>query len=120
MSDIKLPIIITIKSKSKPDADKMSVNGSIEKRCESSTIKLHKDAATIDHSTRNGSYYKDDYRNNRTTGSYYKSNRLLIKNRSYSGEHGFNPRKYSDDIPKRRDESFDSRPMYYYSYRSGK
>lgn len=115
--------MITIKSKgSKPDADKvLCINGTIgEKRFESGTIKLQKDpAAAVDHSTRNGSFNKDDYRNNKTTGSYYRSNRVLLKNRSYSGEYGFNSRKYSDDVPKKRDESFDSRSMYYYNYRNG-
>lgn len=120
MSDVNLSTMITIKSKSKPDTDKEAVNGSIDKRPESDSVKLQKDVQpTIDHSAKNGTFNKDDYRNNRTTGSYYKSNRVLVKNRSYNGEHGFMSRKYYDDIPKKRDESFDSRSMYYNSYRSG-
>jgi len=97
----------------------MPVNGSIEKRFESGMIKLQKDAAAIDHSTRNGSFNKDDYHNNRTTGPYFRSNKVLMKNRSYNSEYGFSSRKYSDDVPKRRDDSFDSRSMYYYNYRNG-
>lgn len=118
MSDVKLPTMITIKSKSKPDADQVVVNGSVDKRPESSSVKFQKDVPTMDHLMRNGSS-KDDYRNNKATGSYYKSNRVLMKNRSYSGEHGFNSRKYSDEITKKRDESFDSRSLYY-NYRTGK
>lgn len=117
MSDVKVPTMITIKSKGKPDPDKVTtINGSIDK--ESSSNKLHKDVAAVDHSMKNGSFNKDDYRN-RATGSYYKSNRVLMKNRSYSGEHGFTPRKYYDDYPKKRDDSYDSRPLYYSSYRHG-
>lgn len=119
MSDVKLPTMITIKSKSKPDADKVAVNGSIDKRLESSSNKLDNDVASVDHYTKNGTFNKDDYRN-KTTGSYYRSNRVLVKNRSYSGDQGFTSRKYCDDIPKRRDESFDSRSMYYSNYRNGK
>jgi len=119
MSDVKLPTMITIKSKSKPDADKVAVNGSIDKRLESSSNKLENDVAPVDHYTKNGTFNKDDYRN-KTTGSYYRSNRVLVKNRSYSGDQGFTSRKYCDDIPKRRDESFDSRSMYYSNYRNGK
>jgi len=118
MSDVKLPTMITIKSKGKPDVDKVAVNGSIDKRLESSS-KLESDVASVDHCTKNGSFNRDDYRN-KTTGSYYRSNRVLMKNRSYSGDQGFTSRKYCDDIPKRRDESFDSRSMYYSSYRNGK
>lgn len=123
MSDVKLPSMITIKSKSKSDTDKVSVNGSVDKRLESSSIKLHKDVATIDHPVRNGSSNKDDYRNSRTTGSYFKSNRdsrILTKNRSYNGEHGYTSRKYYDDVPRKREDSFDSRSTYYSSYRNGK
>lgn len=122
MSDVKLPpAMITIKSKVKPDTDKVAVNGSVDKRLvESSSNKLSKDVATIDHSTKNGNFNKDDYRNNKTTGLYYKGNRVLMKNRSYSGEHGFTSRKYYDDASKKRDDSFDSRSMYYHSYRNGK
>lgn len=119
MSDVKLPTMITIKSKGKPDLDKVTANGSIDKRPESNAVKLENDVASVDHSTKNGTYNKDDYRN-KTTGSYYRSSRVLMKNRSYSNEHGFTSRKYYDDIPKRRDESFDSRSMYYSSYRNGK
>lgn len=119
MSDVKLPTMITIKSKGKPDTDKVAINGSIDKKPESSSIKLHKDVPTIDHSTKNGNYNKDDCRN-KITGSYYKNNRVLMKNRSYSGEHGFTSRKYFDDIPKKRDDLFDSRSMYYSNYRNGK
>ncbi|CAI6351779.1 unnamed protein product [Macrosiphum euphorbiae] len=117
MSDVKLPTMITIKSKSKSDADKVAVNGSIDKRLESSSNKLDNDVASVDHYTKNGTFNKDDYRN-KTTGSYYRSNRVLVKNRSYSGDQGFTSRKYCDDIPKRRDESFDSRSMYYSNYRN--
>lgn len=120
MSDVNQPTMITIKSKSKPDTDKVAVNGSTaDKRLESAPVKLHKDVQpTADHSAKNGAFGKDDYRNSRTTGSFYRSNRVLVKNRSYNGEHG--SRKYYDDVPKKRDESFDSRSMYYNSYRSGK
>jgi len=119
MSDVELPTMITIKSKGKSDTDKVAVNGSIDKRLESSSNKLENDVAPVDHYTKNGNFNKDDYRN-KTAGSYYRSNRVLVKNRSYSGEQGFTSRKYSDDIPKRRDESFDSRSMYYSNYRNGK
>jgi hypothetical protein len=120
MSDVKLPpAMITIKSKVKPDTDKVAVNGSVDKRpVESNSNKVLKDVASIDHSAKNGNFYKDDYRN-KTTGSYYKGNRVLMKNRSYSGEHGFTSRKYYDDTSKKRDDSFDSRSMYYQSYRNG-
>uniref|UniRef100_A0A2S2R2K0 non-specific serine/threonine protein kinase n=1 Tax=Sipha flava TaxID=143950 RepID=A0A2S2R2K0_9HEMI len=119
MSDVKLPpAMITIKSKVKPDTDKVAVNGSVDKRpVESNSNKVLKDVASIDHSAKNGNFYKDDYRN-KTTGSYYKGNRVLMKNRSYSGEHGFTSRKYYDDTSKKRDDSFDSRSMYYQSYRN--
>lgn len=120
MSDVKLPTMITIKSKGKPDADKVAFNGSIDKRLESSSVKLQKDVTAVDHPMKNGNYNKDDFRNNKTTGPYYRNNRVLMKNRSYSSEHGFTSRKYSDEIPKKRDETFDSRSMYYSSYRSGK
>jgi len=120
MSDVNLPTMITIKSKSKPDTDKVAVNGSIDKRQESTSVKLDNDVATMDHSTKNGTFNKDDYRN-KTTGSYYRSNRVLMKNRSYNGDQGFTSRKYCDDIPKRREESsFDSRFTYHSSYRNGK
>lgn len=122
MSDVKPSTMIAIKSKGKPDADKVAVNGVVDKRSESSTsAKVQKDiASAMDYSSKNGSFYKDDYRNNRTTGSYYKGNRVLLKNRSYSGEHGFTSRKYNEDVPKKRDDSFDSRSMYYSNYRGGK
>lgn len=111
--------MITIKSKAKPDPEKVTtINGSIDKRLESSSNKLQKDVAAVDHSMKNGSFNKDDYRY-KTSGSYYKSNRVLMKNRSYSGEHGFTPRKYYDDYPKKRDDSYDSRPTYYSNYRHG-
>lgn len=121
MSDVKPPpAMITIKSKVKPDTEKVAVNGSIDKRPEeSSSYKLPKDGPSIDHSTKNGSFSKDDYRN-KSTGSYYKGNRVLMKNRSYSGEHGFTSRKYFDDPSKKRDDSFDSRSLYYHNYRNGK
>lgn len=114
--------MIAIKSKGKPDADKVAVNGVVDKRPESSTSsKVQKEmAAAMDYSSKNGSFYKDDYRNNRTTGSYYKGNRVLLKNRSYSGEHGFTSRKHNEDVPKKRDDSFDSRSMYHSNYRGGK
>lgn len=124
MSDVKFPTtttMLTIKSKGKSDTDKLSaVNGSIDKRPEPSAIKsqLKDVASAVDHSTKNGSN-KDDYRNNKTAGSYYRSNRVLLKNRSYSGEHSFGSRKYNDDVPKKREESFDSRSTYYSSYRNG-
>lgn len=120
MSDVQLPTMITIKSKSKSETDKVSVNGSVDKRLESGSIKLHKDVTIVDHPVRNGSLNKDDYRNNRSTGSYYRSNRVLMKNRSYNGEHGYNSRKYCDDTPRKREESFDSRSMNYSNYRYGK
>lgn len=120
MGDVKLPTMITIKSKGKSDTDKVAVNGSIDKRPESTSIKLRKDIPTVDHFTKNGSYNKDDYRS-KTTGSYYKNNnRVLMKNRSYNGDQGFTSRKYFDDFPKKRDDLFDSRSMYYSNYRNGK
>lgn len=120
MSDVKPPAMITIKSKSKPDTDKVAINGTVDKRPEpSGFVKIHKDVTT-DHSTKNGSSNKDDYRNHKTTGPYYKSNRVLMKNRSYSGEHGYTTRKYYDDVSKKRDETFDSRPIHYSNYRGGK
>lgn len=113
--------MITIKSKVKQDTDKVAVNGTIDKRpVESSSNKWPKDGASVDHSTKNGSFSKDDYRSNKSTGSYYKGNRVLMKNRSYSSEHGYTPRKYFDDTSKKRDDSYDSRSMYYHNYRNGK
>lgn len=120
MSDVKFPTMITIKSKGKPDADKVAFNGSAEKRLESSSVKLQKDVSAVDHPMKSGNYNKDDYRYNKITGSYYRNNRVLMKNRSYSGEYGCTSRKYSDEITKKRDETFDSRSTYYSSYRSGK
>ena len=43
-----------------------------------------------------------------------------MKNRSYNGDQGFTSRKYFDDVPKKRDDAFDSRSMYYSNYRNGK
>lgn len=111
--------MITIKSKGKSDTDKVAVNGSIDKRPESSSIRLHKDINTVDHYTKNGNYNRDDYRS-KNTGSYYKNNKVLMKNRSYNGDQGFTSRKYFDDVPKKRDDAFDSRSMYYSNYRNGK
>lgn len=108
--------MITIKSKGKPDMDKVPVNGTIDKRPESSTIKLQKDVAIVDHSTKNGGYIRD---RNKSTGSYYKGYRVLTKNRPYNNEHTYTSRKYYDDGPKKRDDSFDSRSLYYSNNRNG-
>lgn len=111
--------MITIKSKGKTDADKVAVNGSVDKRPESGSIKLPKDVAASENSFKNGGYNRDDYRNIKSTGSYYKSNRFLMKNRSYSNEYGYTSRKYSDDGSKKRDDFSESRSVYYSSYRNG-
>ncbi|XP_050421824.1 serine/threonine-protein kinase SMG1 [Adelges cooleyi] len=114
--------MITIKSKGKTDVDKVSVNGINDKRPDPGPNKLlQKDMVMSDRATyKNGGFGKDDSRNNKTTtGTYYRGNRFLMKNRSYVTDHGLTSRRYSDDCPKKRDELFESNKSVYYSnYRS--
>ncbi|XP_050541278.1 serine/threonine-protein kinase SMG1 [Daktulosphaira vitifoliae] len=80
---------------------------------------IKKDMVMADRAMKNGSYGKDDFQRNKSSGSFYRGHRSVIKNRSYISEHGVTSRKYNDESFKKKDDIYESSKSTYYSnYRS--